>query len=385
MRVCGHRATLVAGRSRFDAAEVQNPSRDLGSANHVGWLATGAWRHTASPHMTLTHRLFLTGETYDNRNGLDEPVATGRVTDLGYRTDVAFVPAATRAVEAGWSIERLRTREQQAFRVPVWPIFGGEDFDARTTMVGAYGQVHRTVGRRGAATLAPDRAMHVDAGVEGLVGTKTRRQVTVYDREERNLVDLPDAYIRQVGGVLLPESSTSHYDNRLKGTSRGVEVMLQHKAADALSGWIAYSFGRTRSTDVLTGERFDGDFDQRHTISLVGRYRLSDRMSINTRWRYGSNRPMTGYIERHEDGQYFVGASRNAARVPTYARWDARVDRTYRWSNRRLTVFGEVANILNRENLRQIPPFVDFRTGQAFDLFRTMFPIVPSVGATLEF
>lgn len=135
----------------------------------------------------------------------------------------------------------------------------------------------------------------------------------------------------------------------------------------------------------MTGETFDGGFDQRHTLSVFGRYRLSDRMSINTRWRYGSNRPITGYIERHADGQHFVNATRNAARLPVYARLDARVDRTYRWANRRLTLFGEVANITSRENLRQIPPFVDFRTGQAFDLFRTMFPVVASVGATLEF
>jgi hypothetical protein len=52
---------------------------------------------------------------------------------------------------------------------------------------------------------------------------------------------------------------------------------------------------------------------------------------------------------------------------------------------RRLTLFGEVANVLNRENFRQVPPFVDFRSGQAFEPFQSMFPILPSVGATLEF
>jgi hypothetical protein len=81
-------------------------------------------------------------------------------------------------------------------------------------------------------------------------------QVTVYDREERDVVDLADQYYRRVDGVLQPQSDTSRYANSLKGTSRGVELMLQRKSPDALSGWIAYSFGRTRDKNGVTGETF---------------------------------------------------------------------------------------------------------------------------------
>lgn len=331
-------------------------------------------------------------------------------------------------------------RQQLAVVVPGWPIFGGDDFDSRANNVGAYGQMHWAVGpvtvtpgarvdrfgltgdsvvspwlqadwqasanltfvanaglhhqlpeftelagRRGDAGLRPERATLLDVGVEGRVGATARWQVTGYDREERDVVDLPDQYIRLVDGVLLPQSSTSHYGNRLDGWSRGVELMLQRKSPDALSGWIAYSFGRTRYTDRVTGERFDGDFDQRHTLSLFGRYRISERTSVNSRWRFGSNRPIAGYLERLSAGRFFVGRARNAARAPVYSRWDARVDYTYRWGSRRVTVFGEVANLLNRENFRQVPPIVVFETRQAFEPLQSMFPILPSIGATLEF
>jgi hypothetical protein len=82
---------------------------------------------------------------------------------------------------------------------------------------------------------------------------------------------------------------------------------------------------------------------------------------------------------------YFVSASRNTVRVPVYSRLDIRADRTYQWGGRRLTLFGEVINVLNRENLRQVPPGIDGRTGRAFEPLGVMFPIVPSVGVTLEF
>jgi hypothetical protein len=62
-----------------------------------------------------------------------------------------------------------------------------------------------------------------------------------------------------------------------------------------------------------------------------------------------------------------------------------RADRTYQWGGRRLTLIGEVINVLNRENLRQVPPGIDRRTGRAFEPLDVMFPIVPSVGVTLEF
>ena len=45
----------------------------------------------------------------------------------------------------------------------------------------------------------------------------------------------------------------------------------------------------------------------------------------------------------------------------------------------------EVINLLNRTNFRPVPPAIDRVTGQAFGLLHSMFPIVPSIGATLEF
>jgi hypothetical protein len=329
--------------------------------------------------------------------------------------------------------------QHHLFDVPGWRILGGEDFDTATFAAGAYGQVRWThgnvtvtpgaradrfgltgnwvaspwlqvewqraagvtlvagtgvyhqfpeiaqiAGRRGNAALGPERAIDVDAGIEGRLGTATRWQVTAYNREERDLVDLPGQYFRLVSGALAVPSAISRYENRLNGSSRGIELMLQRKSPDALSGWVAYSFGRTRYTDRVTGESFDGDFDQRHTVAVFGRYLVSDRMSVNARWRFGSNRPIAGYIERRTGGAFFVGPARNALRVPAYSRLDARFDRTYQWGARRLTLFAEVINVLNRENLRQVPPGID-GSGRVYDPLNTMFPIVPSVGVTLEF
>ncbi|HEV8630743.1 MAG TPA: carboxypeptidase-like regulatory domain-containing protein [Thermoanaerobaculia bacterium] len=431
----------VAGRSRFDETEVQDSPTSLDSASHAGWMETMAWRHTSESATTLnqlTSRLFLTGESFDNRNALGARVAEGRGSDYGIRLDFGST-TARRAFEVGWSLERLHGREELAFRVPGWHVTGGEDFAAHGSKVGGYGQARwalgpatltvgsrvdrfglvdgwtaspwlladwkaarglrlildvglahqfpelaQLAGRRGDPGLRPERAIHLDAGVEGRWRETLRWQVTVYNREDRDLVDLPRQYPQRLGGELQLPSAISRYANRLGGYSRGVEVMLQRKSQGGLSGWVAYAYAHTRYTDSVTGERFDGDFDQRHTINLFGRYRLSDRTSVTARWRYGSNRPLAGYLESGPDGRLFVGSQRNSVRVPAYSRLDLRADRTYRWGRHRLTLFAEVANLLNRENFAQMPPTIDSRSGEAFDKLRRQFPRVPSLGIALE-
>ena len=68
-----------------------------------------------------------------------------------------------------------------------------------------------------------------------------------------------------------------------------------------------------------------------------------------------------------------------------YSRVDLRVNRTFNWSRKRLTLFGEIINVLNRDNVRFNPPGVSTATGRVSRLFESMIPIVPSVGILIEF
>ena len=55
------------------------------------------------------------------------------------------------------------------------------------------------------------------------------------------------------------------------------------------------------------------------------------------------------------------------------------------WSRKRLTLFAEVINLLNRENVRFNPPGVSTSTGRASNLYESLIPIVPSAGILIEF
>jgi hypothetical protein len=82
---------------------------------------------------------------------------------------------------------------------------------------------------------------------------------------------------------------------------------------------------------------------------------------------------------------FFVSSSRNTLRLPTYSRVDVRANRTFNWSRKRLTLFAEVINLLNRENVRFNPPGINGATGRASNLYESLIPIVPSAGILIEF
>ena len=160
--------------------------------------------------------------------------------------------------------------------------------------------------------------------------------------------------------------------------------MVQRLDSSAFSGWISYSYGRNRYRDVVTGETFWGDLDQRHTMNLYGLYRLSPRTSVSGKLRVGSNFPAPGYYTE-ADGRYFISDLRNDVRLPSFARLDLRANRTFAWSGRRLTLFAEVINVLNRENVRYHPPSIDGVTFESRRLFESLLPVVPSAGLLFEF
>ncbi|HEX4568358.1 MAG TPA: hypothetical protein VH138_17110, partial [Vicinamibacterales bacterium] len=165
-----------------------------------------------------------------------------------------------------------------------------------------------------------------------------------------------------------------------------VEFLLQRTTLGrGLSGSIAYGYGLNRYHDYFTQESYWGDNDQRHTLNTYAVYTHSDRTSVVVKFRTGSNFPIPGYYTESSDGAFVIGAERNTARLPVYARLDIRGNRTFSWSRHRVTLFAEVINVLNRENVRFVPPPVNTRLNIVGTPFETMLPIVPSVGVLIEF
>jgi hypothetical protein len=81
-----------------------------------------------------------------------------------------------------------------------------------------------------------------------------------------------------------------------------------------------------------------------------------------------------------------LSSQRNLTRLPYYNRIDVRVSKAFLFKKAKLTLTGEVLNLLNRQNVRYAGfDFYDFSTGRIFGQLDRVLPIIPSVGIVIEF
>jgi hypothetical protein len=230
-----------------------------------------------------------------------------------------------------------------------------------------------------------ERAVGADLGIGVALPGAVRLQATGFVRREAEGLRLLGEERLRDGArefqSLFPAAAT-----RLRGRSHGFDVSLVRAGAPAapgFSGWLSYSFARTTQQDTTSGERFDADQDQRHTINVFLQQRLSPRSAVNAKLRIGSNVPLAGYF----DGtltELRLGDERNRVRLPWYVRLDLRANRAVQLGNRRLTLFAEVVNALGRRNLGQADGFFNASLeGQFFT--EKLIPRIPSIGVLFEF
>jgi hypothetical protein len=231
--------------------------------------------------------------------------------------------------------------------------------------------------------LRPERSLSFDAGIEQRLSPSLRWQLTLYSRNERDVLRLDDSEPRFDGGTIVRPVPNPLWQNALTGVSRGVEVVLQRRSPTGLSGWIGYSYGRARYTDARTGERFWADFDQRHSLNVYGQYRATAKTTLSGKLRVGSNFPIPGYFT-YNDGVLALAATRNEERLPVYSRLDFRINHSFTYTRRRLTLFFEALNVLGRTNLGPTDGFV--RTnGTVSGVTEKLLPFLPSAGFVLDF
>lgn len=429
----------TAGRSQLElgANEVTNPS-DLRDAFNESALGVLAWRYTPTPTLAVTQRLGVVANSFRN-TARDGPVLDdGATRDVVYRTEWMWSAAKSATIEVGtearWTdasaneqrLSGTRFVAREHFDVPSHRVGGfvatrlrvGRATIAPGLRVDQWSLVDRTAaspwlaatipmsssltlragagtyhqspdtaavrGFRGTSTLGLSSATHADLGVEGQLKAHLRWQVTGYNRNDHDLLRLPSSETRLVNNVVVSASTISLWTDSLNGYARGVEWLLERRSERGISGWISYALGYNHYTDRVTGERFWGDFDQRHTFNAFGTYRRGTRTSVSARFRAGSSTPAAGYWTERS-GVDYVTDVRNTLRIPQYSRLDLRANRVFPRRHGRLTLHVEVLNVLGHDNMRVIPPSVNRRTFEVTGLFESILPLVPSAGVLVEF
>jgi outer membrane receptor protein involved in Fe transport len=282
-------------------------------------------------------------------------------------------------------------------------------------------------------SLRAERAIHNILGIEHQLSPSWLFRVESYYKHFSDLIlpkvvqgtvwkvqkipGLPDSAYRTRDGWTQPvasvgDSLTTIPINSASGESYGIELFLQKFApvgSSGLYGWISYSFAfANRYRDGLV---IPFNFDRRHSLSIVGGWRISENLDLSVTFTYGSGFPWTypvginprivevrnaetGQMEARIDtdwrGVVFDVdrgglANINRGRLPDYHRLDLRLTTYARWFGWKWSWYLDIINVYNRQNVIGVFYRVNRETLELIERRSTMFPILPTIGFSVTF
>jgi hypothetical protein len=200
----------------------------------------------------------------------------------------------------------------------------------------------------GNPTLAPARALHVTAGLESRLTDALDLEVVGYYKQLDGLATRSPAPAPVVGALLLPEGT---------GTAYGGQLLLRQRPWRGLSGFVAYTVGRSERTDHPGGPTRLFDLDQTHGLTAVVSYALRGFL-FGARLRYATGAPRTpvvgAFFDLRDDRYQPLFGAQNSVRLGDFMQVDLRVDRTFAWARAALDLYLEVQNVTARGNAEEL-------------------------------
>ncbi len=401
-----------------------------------------AWRYTPAPTLMLVNHLAWMREKFHDSNPSSQPLAYGHYGEWVLDSAATWAWSHNATFDAGWSVRELRDAGSSNRLLATPPYYRLLDqYHGTATRLGGYaqqlfalasGRVRFGAGVRwdrhsmegvavvspqasaslaltgstrlnlgwgeyaqypglsdltsltGSPRLLPFRSTHAIASLEQRIGERSRIRLEAYERRDRDLLNRPFFDPRILNGKVFSPPANIFLQNSVRGYARGMQVLVERRSANRLTGWASYEYGVARERDGIEGVAYPSDWDQRHTINLFGGYRLRPSVNLSLKWMIGSGYPIPGFF-RSQNGLYYLASQRNQLRFATYQRLDWRINKSWTRDRYKLTLYGEIVNLTNRRNYR-FDSFNGFnsRTGQASVTLDRLFPILPSAGIVFE-
>jgi hypothetical protein len=252
-------------------------------------------------------------------------------------------------------------------------------------------------------TPMPEKSDHLSAAIEQRLGENTRVRVQAFDRQDSWAMGITPGFDgRFVSQSPCPSFAPLPNSTYERDYSRGVQVILQRRSANRLSGWIGYTLAHARErqyqalyhispsvAEVLFPNNtpyYPTLEDQRHSLTAFAMYRLRPSISLSGKFLYGSGFPVPSGTYVQVGNNQYVPVGLNETRLGTYARLDIRTDKDWAFQRWKLTFYGEVLNLTNHYNGRYAyQSGIDPNTGEAQVKTLQGLPITPTVGLVFQF
>jgi hypothetical protein len=435
---------LLESFSGLDRSSAQSKLgiNSLMTAGYHFTFANLGWRYTPAAALMLNNHLaWMREKFYDNNPG-NQPLGSGHYGEWVWDSTATWAWRRNASVDAGWSVRELRDSGYSNRLLSTPPYVRLLDrYHGTAARLGGYvqqlftfasGRARLGMGVRwdrhsidgvaamspqasasfaltrstrlnlgwgqyvqfpevadfasltGSIRLLPFRATHGIVSLEQRLGERSRIRVEAYEREDRDLLNRPFYEPRILDGKVFTPPANIVLQNSVRGYARGVQVLVERRSANRLTGWVSYEYGTARERDGIERTAYPSDWDQRHTVNVFGGYRLRPSVNFSLKGMIGSGYPIPGFL-RIQGGLYYLAAEKNRLRFATYQRLDWRVNKSWTKDRYKLTLYGELVNLTNRRNYRfdSLNGF-NSRTGLASITLDRLFPILPSAGIVFE-
>jgi hypothetical protein len=240
------------------------------------------------------------------------------------------------------------------------------------------------------------KAVHWTAGFETDLGSGLGLRVDAYLRDVSDPHERWETLFDPWHPV--PEVATDLVQLKPESvTARGVESWIGSRRGARFDWWVSYTWSEITDELPQEGEapRFN---DQTHALTASATWRPGTKWALTGVWTYHSGWPTTAVSAELVPGpgggwylSYDVGPFYRE-RNPDYHRLDIRASRTFGLGRGVLTLFIDVQNLTNRDNVRGIAiadPEYNYipSTGGYYITFPEEYwlPIIPSFGVSYEF
>ncbi len=280
------------------------------------------------------------------------------------------------------------------------------DFTDRTSIRGGFGHyyqsqcIHAISVQDGETDFgAAEKAVHWVIGLQHQFNDDLQLRLDSY---LKRYTDLRPRHANYLGDIsLLGALVSDRYTRMCDGaTAKGIELYLKRENGGKFTWWASYTLSWmdekigsiiTHGTETVFDKEINGPTDQRHTIYLDCGYRPRENWQVNLAWHYHTGLPFTPLemVEETYNNTLYRSTTMGeplSRRYPPFSRVDLRINRYHRTSRGQFSVFLEIVNLLNRENVWHYT--YDWEYVDGWRLSRTAehwFKILPSLGVAYSF
>ena len=260
----------------------------------------------------------------------------------------------------------------------------------------SWGRYHQSQGIQelqiedGVTTFFPaQRADHIIAGINHRFSDALSVRLEVFQKDMSTLRPRYENLYDKL--ALIPELQPDRV--RIAPDSAratGMEISL-NRAGQVVNWWANYSLAEIN--DTIDGEEFPRSWDQRHSLQVgmnwqANGWNFAIAANVRSGWPTTDLRIEEIDVPGMEPEIIAIPGVRNAQQLPYFSSVDARISRKFDVSRGSLTVFAEVSNLLDRDNVCCTD--YDLETDENGNDYLSsspdyLLPLLPAVGILWEF